>query len=176
MSLKGHSSYTHILLIGDSTILVLEKLVSDLEHNKISISDAIVKALPMLKEKQYTDDTMSWLSNELQGYSKPLDFYYQSNHSFPEYRVVPGILKVMTKEGRLIPLDHPLTDRSKYFLSTPVSWLEDSNDMPGEFCLTEMPELAHDKTLGEVIVIQYDRKELQKTLAEIKKMLLALLK
>ena len=153
-----------------------EKLQSDLEHNRISLADAIVKALPILKEK-HNDATMSWLSSELQGYSNPLNFYYQENHSFPPYRVVTGSLKLMNKEGNLVNLVHPLSDRSKYFLSAPVSWLEESNALPGaDMCYTEMTELSHDKSSGEVIVLAYTHRQLQETLAEIKKRLIALLK
>lgn len=154
--------------------MVLEKLLSDLEHNRISLADAIVKALPALKE-DHNDATMSWLSNELQGYSNPLEFYYQANHSFPAYRTVNGSLKLMNKEGNLVNLEHPLADRAKYFLSAPVSWLEESYSLPGDFCFTEMPELSHDKNSGEVIVIKYRHKELQNILAEIKKRLINLL-
>lgn len=156
--------------------LVINKLRSDLEHNKISLADAIVKALPILKDK-HNDATMSWLSNELQGYSNPLNFYYQADHSFPPYRIVSGSLKLMTKEGNLVNVEHPLSDRSKYFLSAPVSWLEESNSLPGEdMCYTEMSELSHDKSSGEVVVLAYTHRQLQATLAEIKKRLIALLK
>jgi hypothetical protein len=153
---------------------VLEKLRSDLEHNRISLADAIVKALPALKDKQ-NDATMSWLSSELQGYSNPLNFYYKNNQSFPPYRVVEGSLKLM-KEGNLVNFEHPLADRSKYFLSAPVAWLEESYLLPGDLCLTEMSELSHDKTSTDVIVIAYTHKQLQGTLTEIKKRLIALLR
>ena len=155
--------------------MVKEKLRLDLENNKISIADAIVKALPLLKDKQ-NDVTMGWLSNELQGYSNPLNFYYQENHGFPAYRVVDGSLKLMNKEGNLVNLEHPLNNRTKYFLSAPVSWLEESFSMSGDWCYTEMPELSHDKNSGEVAVLAYTHRQLQGILAEVRKRLIALLK
>ncbi len=120
--------------------MVLEKLKSDLEQNKISLADAIVRALPALKDK-HNDATMGWLSNELQGYSNPLTFYYEDSQSFPRYRVVYGALKVLNKEGNLVNLQHPLADRPKYFLSAPVSWLEESFAVPGDVCFTEMTRI-----------------------------------
>lgn len=153
----------------------LQELRTNLEANKISLSDAIVKALPELKDRE-PDTTMVWLSNELQGYSNSLDFYYQANHCVPEYRIVDGSLKLMNKEGNLVNVEHPLADRSKYFLSAPVSWLEESATLPGELSVTEMPELSPDKNGGQVIVLEYSHTQLQNTLTEIKNKLLDLLK
>ncbi len=155
--------------------MALEKLRQDIEQNKISLSDAIVKALSELKEKE-NDKTMAWLANELQGYSNPLNFYYQPKHDFPEYRVVNGFLKLMTKEGTLVNLEHSLANRSDYFLSVPISWLEEAATLPGETRFTEMPEFSHDISSGQGVVVQYSGSQLQTVLQEVKNRLLALLK
>lgn len=153
----------------------LKELRTNLEANKITLSDAIVKALPVLKDRE-PDTTMVWLSNELQGYSNSLDFYYQANYCAPEYRIVDGSLKLMNKEGNLVNVEHPLADRSKYFLSVPVSWLEESATLPGELSVTEMPELSPDKNGEQVIVLEYSHKQLQNILTAIRNKLLELLK
>jgi len=153
----------------------LEKVKIDLQHNKISLSDAIVKALPFLKEKE-SDLTMTWLSSELQGYSNPLNFYYQSDHNLPAYRVVNGLLKMMTKDGKLVHLDHALANRTRYFVSAPIAWLEESASLPGQVSVTEMPELTKDMNSGQGVVIEYSRRQLQSILQEVKVRFLALLK
>ncbi len=152
----------------------LNELLTDLKENRISIADAIVKALPKLKEKE-TDTTMAWLANELQGYRNPLDFYYEPNHHLPTYRVVNGALKVMNKDGSLGQLDHALANRSKFFLSAPIAWLEESAAQPGQLSITEMSELSHDIHAGQGVVVQYSRAQLQSILQEVKKKLEALL-
>ena len=154
--------------------MVLEKLAIDLKENKISLADAIVKALPNLKETE-SDSTVTWLANELQGYRDPLDFYYQKNHNLPAYRVVDGSLKLMNSDGSLVNLDHSLANRSKYFLSAPISWLEESALLPGHLSVTEMPELSHDISSGRGVVIEYSARQLRSILEEVKKKLLALL-
>lgn len=151
----------------------LEKLSQDLENNKISISDTILKALPILKDSQ-PDNIMAWLSDELQGYRNPLDFYYQNSNLFPPYRVIKGSLKLMNQDGNLVNVDHPLVNTPKHFLSAPVSWLEESYGASGDQCYVEMPGLSHDKR--EIIVLECSRYDLQRVLAEIKGRLRFLLK
>lgn len=151
----------------------LEKLRTNLQNNKISLADAIVEALPVLRETE-EDTTLAWLVNELQGYSNAMDFYSQPNHDLPDYRIVSGSLKLLGKNGDLQNLQHSLANRDKYFISVPISWLEEFSTLPGNLSITEMPELTKTSNSGH-IVLQLPREQMLKILNEVKTRLLSLL-
>jgi beta-glucosidase-like glycosyl hydrolase len=152
--------------------LPLSQLQAKLQQNKISLSEAILEALPILRKTE-SDTTLSWLANELQGYHDSMSFYTKPDHSLPAYRVVQGSLKLLGNEGQLLPLDHALANRKQYFIGAPVGWVEDFASLPGNECVAELPDLANIGQAGQV-VIQLPKGQLQRILNEVKARLLLL--
>ena len=151
----------------------LEQVQLRLQEKKISISDAIVEALPHLREKR-SDEILGWMVNELQGYGNTMAFYSKPNHGLPEYRIVNGTLKLLAKNGEMTGVDHPLANRKQYFLSAPISWLQEFASLPGELCIVELPELASSLQSGQV-VLQLPKAQLIRILNEVQARLLLLL-
>jgi hypothetical protein len=112
-----------------------------LKRGDITISDTIVTILPQLRGC-VSDETLMWLASELQGYANAVQFYQSDNHHLPSYRVVKGVLRLVHSGGKLAEVKHPFAQRSQYFLSAPVAWLEDFAKLPGEFVLVELPDLT----------------------------------
>lgn len=151
----------------------VEQLQLKLQQNKISLSDAIVEALSYLRKKE-SDQTLGWLVNELQGYSNAMDFYSQPNHGLPDYRIVNGSLRLLGKDGDMADLNHELANRKQYFLSAPISWLEEFASLPGDISVVELPDLASAVHAGHV-VLQLPKPQLIRILNEVHARLLLLL-
>ncbi len=156
-------------------VFSLKTINSKLELREISIEQAIVKALPILRGKA-EDETLSWLVNELQGYTNTLDFYQNEKHNFPEYRIVSGQIKLMEPEGKISSLNHPFARRAHYFLSAPVSWLEGFLSLPGSTSLVELPDLTSYMGIGKGnIICQCPKAELSKMLGIIRQKVMSVL-
>lgn len=153
----------------------MQTINSKLQLREISIEQAIVKALPMLRGK-VGDETLLWLVSELQGYHAALDFYQNEKHNLPEYRVVTGQLQLMEPTGAISPVNHPLARRRRYFLSAPVSWLEEFLSLPGDVSLVELPDLTAYLGTGKgTVICQCPKPELMKMLVIIRQKVMAVL-
>ena len=156
--------------------LTLQTINSKLQLREISIEQAIVKALPILRGNT-EDGTLMWLVNELQGYANSLDFYQNEKHKLPDYRVVSGELKLMAADGKISPLNHPLANRGRYFLSAPVSWLEEFLSLPGQTSVVELPDLTTYMGTGlGNIICQCPKSELTRMLVIIRQKVMSVLK
>jgi hypothetical protein len=157
---------------------ILDQLRQQLQRKEISVGDGIVKALPLVKDR-VPDDIIMWLVNELQGYSNSIEFY-QKDHiihdELPVYRVVQGSLKILDPDGSLNDLDHPFASRGKYFLSAPVSWLEEFESLPGPHALADCPDLTSylAKGLGNV-VCEFSKPQLAQIIITIRQRVIAVL-
>jgi hypothetical protein len=158
----------------------LDQLRQQLQRKEISVGDAAVKALPLLRGK-VSDDTLLWLVSEVQGYSNAIEFYQNPGSSsvntlLPEYRVVTGSLRLLDGSGMLKELKHPFASRGRYFLSAPVSWLEQFESLPGESALADCPDLTSymGKGLGTV-VCEFPKPQLHQIIIHIRQRLAAVL-
>ena len=92
------------------------------------------------------------------------------------YRIVPGSLYLMTAEGELNELKHPYAKRDNYFLSAPVSWLEEFARLQGDISIVEVPELtAFMSGGGGGVVCQTKKSELRRIIANFRNEFIALL-
>jgi hypothetical protein len=153
----------------------LQTINSKLQLREISIEQAIVKALPVLRGK-VDDETLHWLVNELQGYGNSLEFYQNERHGLPEYRVISGKLELMSPSGQIAPFEHQFAKRGRYFLNAPVAWLEGFLSLPGNTVVVELPDLATylGSGMGNVIC-QCPRSELIKMLVIIRQKVMSVL-
>lgn len=108
---------------------------------EMPLSIALGKALPDLRGK-ISDTRLVWLVNELQGYPNALEYYQRSAADFPPYRVVTGEMKLIDNKGNFGECRHPLANRGNYFISAPLSWLEEAAGMDGSVSVIEMQELS----------------------------------
>ena len=120
---------------------MFQQLKQQLLSGQTTFSKALPDALPELRGK-ITDEKLMWLSNELQGYQQALDFYQTTNHDLPPYRVVPGSLYLMQADGNMQEINHPYATRTEFFLSAPISWIEEFSNFPDETSIVELPELS----------------------------------
>jgi hypothetical protein len=156
----------------------LDQLRQQLQRKEIGVGDGIVKALPIVKDR-VPDDVIMWLVNELQGYSNTLEFYQKEHivhNDLPAYRIVQGSLKILDASGDLNDLDHPFASRGKYFLSAPVSWLEEFDSLPGPVALADCPDLTAvlAKGLGNV-VCEFSKPQLTQIITTIRQRVIAVL-
>ena len=153
--------------------------IEDVKHKiigkQIQLGPALTKLLPMMRGK-VADERLFWLVSELQGYQNAIDFYQQSSHSLPTYRIIPGALKVVDKQGNLADLNHPWAKKTQFFLGAPIAWLEDSADVPGLSTMVELPELTNyaGKNLG-TIVCECKRADLLACIEAFRRQLISLL-
>jgi len=121
----------------------LQELKDKVEAGKMSLGDALRISLPELRGK-VSDNKLVWLANELQGYSQAMDYYTQQTHNLPPYREVGGRLLVADPGGNLAVCAHPIAERKKFFVATPLPWLEDLIMQIDTETVTyvEMPELT----------------------------------
>lgn len=120
---------------------MFQQLKQQLLTGATTFSKALPEALPLLRGKA-PDEALIWLSNELQGYQGALDFYRTTNHGLPPYRVVRGAIYLMMPDGSMQTLNHPYAQRTEFFLSAPVNWVEDFSKFDGEESIVEMAEFA----------------------------------
>ena len=120
-------------------------MLSDLKQKiltgQTSLGQAIPIALPDLRGR-VPDSKLLWLSQELQGYDGALDFYQIQDHGLPDYRVVNGSLYRVADDGSITPLEHPYAKRQTFFLSAPISWLEQEANESGDESLVELTEFG----------------------------------
>ncbi len=126
---------------------MLDEFKKQLMTNSTPVADILAKALPIMRGK-VSDDKLTWLASELQGYSNTLAFYQTNRQGFPDYRVVNGRLRLVNPSGQLSEVAHPLANRTHYFLGAPLAWLEASAAVPGGKTIVEMPELT--KYIGAI--------------------------
>jgi len=154
---------------------VFQELKQKLLSGQMTFSEALPKALPQLRGK-ISDDKLLWLASELQGYSNAIEFYQNNNHGLPQYRIVPGSLFLMKPDGSLNELKHPYAKRTDYFLSAPVSWLEEFARLQGDVSIVEVPELtAFMSSAGGGVVCQTKKVELRRIIANFRNEFIALL-
>jgi hypothetical protein len=155
----------------------LDQIRQQILHREVSVGDAVLKALPLLKAK-VSDEILLWLVSELQGYTNAVEFYQtkKAAHNLPEYRVVTGRLKLMDSAGSLKELRHAFAERGTYFLGAPVSWLEQFASLPGDTALAECPELTSYLASGDGMVIcEFSKSQLVTIIAQVRTKLLELL-
>ena len=156
----------------------MDQLRQQLQRKEITVGDGIVKALPLVKDR-VPDDTIMWLVNELQGYSNTLEFYQRENivhNDLPAYRIVQGSLKILDSNGDLNDLEHPFASRGKYFLSAPVSWLEEFESLPGPVALADCPDLTSYLAKGSGnIVCEFSKPQLAQIIVTIRNRVISVL-
>jgi len=155
----------------------LHQIRQQILHREVSVGEAVLKALPLLKEK-VSEETLRWLVNELQGYENAVAFYQskKATHNLPEYRVVTGKLKLMDSAGSLNELKHPFAQRGTYFLGAPVSWLEQFAALPGDTALADCPDLTSYLASGDGMVIcEFSKPQLVTIISQVRTKLMALL-
>ena len=155
----------------------MDQIRQQLQRKEISVGDAAVKALPLLRGK-VSDETLLWLVSEVQGYQNAIEFYQDKGtpSHLPAYRIVSGQLRLLDANGVLTELKHLFASRGKYFLSAPVSWLEQFESLPGEIALADCPDLTSymGKGIGTV-VCEFPKPQLQQCIVHIRQRLLAVL-
>jgi len=160
-----------------SRFYFLDQLRQQLQRKEISVGDAAVKALPLLRGK-VSDDTLLWLVSEVQGYQGAIDFYQEkgSVNSYPEYRIVNGALRLLDSSGMLKEMKHPFASRGRYFLSAPVSWLEQFESLPGDTALADCPDLTSYMGAGiGTVVCEFPKPQLHQMIVHIRQRLCAVL-
>lgn len=155
---------------------MLEDLRQKIAANQIGLHEALATALPSFRGK-LSDERIMWLANEMQGYRNATDWYQNPTPDFPPYRVVTGELKVMDRQGNLAQLNHPMANRTQFFLAAPIAWLEDSVTLPGSITMVEMAELnAYMGKLAQgTVVLHLTKDQVQALLANFKRSLLAVI-
>jgi hypothetical protein len=118
----------------------VQELRDKVLSGEMRLSIALGKALPDLRGR-VNDERLVWLVNELQGYPNALE-YYQRPAGYPPYRVVTGEMKLIDREGNYGECRHPLASRGQFFISAPLSWLEEAAEMQGSVSVVEMQELS----------------------------------
>lgn len=154
---------------------MFQQLKQQLLSGQTTFSKALPDALPELRGK-ITDEKLMWLSNELQGYQQALDYYQTTNHDLPPYRVVTGDLYLMRADGNMEEINHPYANRTEYFLSAPISWIEEFSNFPDETSIVELPELSTFMAqAGGGIVCVCARNELRRIIATFRNEFITLL-
>ena len=147
---------------------MFQDLKQKLLTGQTSFAEALPKALPTLRGK-ISDDKLLWLASELQGYSNAIEFYQNKDHGLPQYRIVPGALYLMNKDGDMNELNHPYAKRTEYFLSAPVAWLEEFARLQGDDSIVEVPELTSFMSGGGGgVVCQTRKSELRRIIANFR--------
>lgn len=140
-----------------------------------TFAEALPNALPNLRGK-ITDEKLLWLSNELQGYQQALEFYQMANHDLPKYRIVPGSLFLMRPDDSMEEINHPYSRRTEFFLSAPISWIEQFSSFPGDISIVELPELSTFMAkAGGGIVCECPKSELKRIIATFRNEFIQLL-
>ncbi len=156
---------------------MFQELKAKLLAGQISFNQALPQALPQLRGK-IADEKLLWLASELQGYANAIEFYQTENHNLPAYRIVPGILRLMTADGNLVELKHPYAKRDHIFLSSPISWIEEfaGSSEHGPQSLVEVPELtAFMSKGGGGVVCETSQAELRRIIATFRNQFIDLL-
>jgi len=143
-----------------------QQLKNQLLSGQTTFTKALPDALPKLRGN-ITDDKLIWLSSELQGYPDALSFYQSQHHGLPAYRVVRGSLHILRPDGSFEPLIHPYANRQDFFLSAPISWIEEFSTLPGEESLVELQEFGQfiARTGGGGVVCACQKLELKRIIA-----------
>ncbi len=156
---------------------MFQELKVKLLAGQITFNQALPQALPQLRGK-IADEKLLWLASELQGYASAIEFYQTEDHNLPPYRIVPGTLRLMTGDGNLVELKHPYAKRTKIFLSSPISWIEEfaSHNQQGTQSLVEVPELtAFMSQGGGGVVCETTQAELRRIIATFRNQFIDLL-
>ena len=154
---------------------MFQELKKKLLSGQTTFAKALPDALPQLRGK-VADEKLMWLSNELQGYQQALDFYQTANHDLPPYRIVVGDLYLMRADGNIEEINHPYANREKYFLSAPITWIEDFSNFPDQQSIVELPELSTFMAqAGGGIVCVCQKSELQRIIATFRNEFIQLL-
>jgi hypothetical protein len=106
-----------------------------------------------------------------------LSFYQSQHHGLPNYRAVPGALYIIRPDGSFEPLNHPYASRDRFFLSAPISWLEEFSNLQGEESLVELQEFGAfiAKTGGGGVVCACPKTELKRIIATFRNEFIKLL-
>jgi hypothetical protein len=131
---------------------MLEELKRDVLNGKRSLAEAITLALPSFRNK-LSEHKIAYLVSEYQGYANiALDYYKRPSKEYPNYRVVPGQMKMMQiDDGQLADLTHPLASKSEFFIAAPIAWVEESLGLGIDPTMVEMAELG--KLPNGIVVI-----------------------
>ncbi len=131
---------------------MLEELKRDVLNGKRSLAEAITMALPAFRDK-LSEHKISYLVNEYQGYQNiALDYYKNPTKDYPNYRVVPGQLKLMQIDDRSAHRSsHPLAAKSEFFIAAPIAWVEESLGLGIDPTMVEMAEMG--KMPNGIVVI-----------------------
>lgn len=129
-------------------------------------------ALPAFRNK-ISEHKITYLVNEYQGYqTNALDYYKRPSKEYPNYRVVPGELKLMQiADGSLQTLNHPLAAHQQFFIAAPIAWVEESTLLGIDPTMIEMAEMG--KMPGGIVVCVTARTQIQRMLDIVKQSLLA---
>ncbi len=151
---------------------MLEALKRDIINGSKPLAEAITLALPEFRDK-ISEHKIAYLVNEYQGYqTNALDYYKRPSKEYPPYRVVSGQLKLMKiADGELQDVTHPLATREQFFISAPVSWVEESVHLGIDPTMIEMAEMG--KTASSIMVCIVPRIQIQRMLDIVKQSLLA---
>ncbi len=154
---------------------MFQQLKAQLLSGQISFNQALPQALPELRGK-IADEKLLWLASELQGYDGAASYYQSESHGLPQYRIVAGQLRYMTPDGQIGELKHPYAKRDQIFLSSPISWLEEWSNHPGDMSLVEVPELtAFMGSGGGGVICECQKSELKRIIATFRNEFIAVL-
>jgi hypothetical protein len=122
---------------------MLQDLKRDILAGKRTIADAITAALPLFRGK-LNEHKVAFLVNEYQGYQNiALDWYKRPSKEFPNYRIIEGQMKMMdTNDGSVSDVTHPMTANKQFFISAPISWVEESLGLGIDPTMVEMSEMG----------------------------------
>jgi hypothetical protein len=153
---------------------MLQELKRDILSGKMPIGEGITRALPLFKGK-LADHKVAYLVAEYQGYqTNALDWYKHQSKEFPNYRVVPGTLKMMMiEDGSLADVKHSLAERDQFFIAAPIAWVEEACGLGLDPTMIEMSEMG--RAPQGIIVCVTAKSNAQKLLEIVKQSLLSFL-
>ncbi len=134
-----------------------------------ALSQIISQFLPQLRGK-INDANLMWLACELQGFQNTLTYYKNGDPSLPPFRTVAGILRVVNSNAEYAPLNHPFAQRTHFFISSPLSWIEEAiQQQQGDYVLVELPDLTTMfKLPNQIVVCECTKAELSKILYNVR--------
>ncbi len=111
-----------------------------------------------------------WLACEIQGYLNTLHYYKNGDPSLPPFRTVAGKIYVVSTDGQFSNLDHPFSERTHFFVSSPLAWIEEAvNLQAGNFAMVELPDLTNMfKLPNSIIACECSKAELSKILYNVR--------
>lgn len=142
-----------------------QRLKRELLQGQTTFTRALPEALPALRGK-IQDEKLNWLSNELQGYPEALEFYKSTDNELPKYRIVQGALYHLQPDGNFNELNHPYARRNDFFISAPITWVEEAANLPEDDSLVELQEFgSFMAAVGGGVVCSCKKTELKRIIA-----------